>query len=204
MAKIASLSAWINPLGRQRKISFQSQLQPHSRALYQTAYRLTGHQADAEDLTQELFLRLYQKREHWQHLENPRPWFLRTLYNLHIDLYRKRSHTHGANEQASRFDDLPFQLTALDNSTPLNATLHRSQQQQLTSALDQLEAEQRSLVVLHLMEGYSLQEVAEIQQLPLGTLKSRLHRCKSKLKNLLETEPFNEKQRSIKVTSHED
>lgn len=204
MSKITSLSAWVKPLGRQRKISFQSLLQPHGRALYQTAYRLTGNQADAEDLVQELFLRLFQKYDHWKDLENPRPWFLRTLYNLHIDLYRKKSHTHGANQQASSFDDLPFQLAALDNSAPLNATLHRSQQQQLASALNQLDAEHRSLVVLHLMEGHSLQEIAEIQQLPLGTLKSRLHRCKAKLKKLLEKEPFVKKQRSPEISSHED
>ncbi|WP_404415199.1 RNA polymerase sigma factor [Marinospirillum sp.] len=204
MSKLTSLASWIRPSGSQRKTDFQARLNPHSRALYQTAYRLTGRQADAEDLTQELFLRLFQKYDLWKHLENPRPWLLRTLYNLHIDLYRKTNHTHGANTQTSSFDDLPFQLAALDHSTPLNATLHHSQQEQLASALNQLTAEQRSLVVLHLMEGYSLQEVAEIQQLPLGTLKSRLHRCKEKLKKLLETEPFCKKQRSLKVTSHED
>ncbi|SFC27471.1 RNA polymerase sigma-70 factor, ECF subfamily [Marinospirillum celere] len=204
MSKLTSLAAWIRPSDSQKKADFQARLRPHSRALYQTAFRLTGNQADAEDLTQELFLRLYQKWDHWHHLDNPLPWFLRTLTNLHIDTYRKIRHTHGANELTSNFDHLPFQVPALDSASPLALALANSRKCLLNQALNSLEAEHRSLVVLHLMEGYSLQEVAEIQHLPLGTLKSRLHRCKDKLKKILLREPFQENLRFNRVSSQED
>ncbi|WP_114416965.1 RNA polymerase sigma factor [Marinospirillum perlucidum] len=203
MVSVTSLSSWLTP-ARQRKSRFLALVEPHSKTLYQTAYRLTGNQSDTEDLIQELFLRLYQKQDHWVHLDNPRPWFLRSLYNLYIDLYRKRRRTAGANDKSKQLDDLPYQLASAAEVTPLEATLDSDQQRLLKKALDHLDAEERNLIVLHLMEGYSLPEVAEIQQLPLGTLKSRLHRSKEKLKKLLLKEPFPSAERFLKVVSYED
>ena len=63
-------------------------------------------------------------------------------------------------------------------------------QQRILAALDELDPEQRALITLHLLEGYTLVEVAGIMDTPLGTLKSRLHRSKEKLKKSLILEPF--------------
>ncbi|MEX2365227.1 MAG: RNA polymerase sigma factor [Pseudohongiellaceae bacterium] len=169
---------------------FESLLIPHADACYKTAYRLTGTREDAEDLVQELFIKLYKQFDQWCELEDPAAWIKRVLYNLHIDRYRKKSRTHGFNEKTLCTEDQALDKLESSLPSPAITTENHQRQQRILAALDRLDAEQRLLVTLHLLEGYTLKEIAHRLDTPVGTLKSRLHRCKAQLKNDLNLQPF--------------
>lgn len=171
--------------------SFESLLAPHFDTLYRAAYQFTGHQQDAEDLVQELLLKLYPKSAELTVLENPRTWLLRSLYNLFIDQHRKstrnplrqRIEYTGSGEDAesrSLLDDMPGYEPGPEKMAH-NGTLQAG----LEQALDGLGEDQRTIVLLCDVEGYSLNEVAEILDIPIGTVKSRLFRAHRLLREAL-------------------
>ncbi len=174
----------------EQKAAFEHAVRPYLRPLYQSAYRLTGSVTDAEDLLQELLLKLFRQFDQWRDLDQPKPWLQRVLYNLHVDMYRKRSHTHGANPRT--LDDDGVEDLAANEQSPAQLAEAEQHQQRILTALADLGPRQRALVTLHLIEGHTLEESAAILDEPLGTLKSRLHRCKSQLKRSLRMEPFTE------------
>lgn len=175
---------------------FAALVQPHAADLYRTAYRLTGNATDAEDLTQDLLVKLFERFEQWQHLANPQPWMKRVLFNLFIDIFRKRKRTHGINPatlnpNADALSSLPSEAASPDDTLRIDRN-----QRAIRDALDALNLDERTLIVLHFMEGLTLEEVSHVMDVPLGTLKSRLHRSKARLKVALKTmEPFFDNER---------
>ncbi|MDQ2076907.1 RNA polymerase sigma factor [Marinimicrobium sp. ABcell2] len=172
---------------------FEKRLRPYAKRCYQTAYRLTGSRVDTEDVVQELFIKLYQRFDQWSDMEDATGWIMRVLYNVHVDLYRKKAKTHGINEQSRETDDGALDQLVSGSSSPEDAAENSQQQSRILAALGQLDADQRALVTLHLLEGYTLDEAATILETPVGTLKSRLHRTKAQLKKLLKLQPFSKK-----------
>ncbi len=170
------------------KDRFERLLEPHFDQLYRLAYRFTSQRDEAEDLVQELLVRLYPKRKQLEEIEDLRPWLARVLYNLYIDTHRARRRSpidqndDDASEHLERLSD-----TSAD---PLEIESRRQNQQLLADAMTQLSEAHRDLLILHDMEGYSLPELNEILDLPLGTLKSRLHRAREALRQVLSREPF--------------
>ena len=165
---------------RGSEVSFEELLAPHVDPLYRLAYRFTGKQHDAEDLVQELLIKLYPRHKELLKVESLRPWLTRALYNLFVDGVRSRNRSpieHG-------YDEFMDQQSSSDLG-PLQSLSRESLQQQISDALDMLPEEQRNVLILHDIEAYTLSELAEIFETPIGTLKSRLHRSREKLKKLL-------------------
>ena len=184
------LSKYFSPSKEKR---FASQISPHLQNLYRQAYRLTNSQDNAEDLVQDLLLRLYEKQLNFSEIQNLQGWLLRSLYNQFIDNTRKQNRS-------------PVDLREFDSDTILEShsddslSPHMLFQQQLTEkALIQvmlkLNPDQQALMALHDIEGYTLTELSDILDTPTGTLKSRLHRARKTVRNELLTEPFTENQR---------
>ena len=164
--------------------SFEALIAPHIDYLYRVAYRFCGNQAGAEDLVQDLLIKLYPRVEELRRLEQIRPWLVRVLYRQFIDQVRQnqRSPLHGA-------DDLADILLPIDDMrTPENEAEQDHLHKLLVKAMAKLNEEQRALISLHDIEGYTLQELEVMLETPLGTLKSRLHRTREKLRDTLE--PF--------------
>lgn len=147
-------------------------------------------------MTQELFVKLFERFEQWRTLPEPQAWMRRVLFNLYVDQYRKRKRTHGINSQGLHPDPDILDTLCGDAAAPDDTLRSERNQREIRRALDSLDTDQRTLVILHLIEGFSLEEVGLIMDVPIGTLKSRLHRCKSKLKGMLKkVEPFFENER---------
>lgn len=176
---------------KSREEAFQRFADAHFNHLYQTAYRLTGTQADAEDLVQDVLIKIYPMEDEWRHLESPQAWLRRVMTNLHIDKCRNKSASILRNAQ----DDEALYALPDENERPDETAERDDQRQRLTQALNTLDSEQKSLVILHLVEGHTLDSLTDVFQLPLGTLKSRLHRSKAQLKKVLQVEPFPDKPR---------
>jgi RNA polymerase sigma factor (sigma-70 family) len=89
-----------------RQAEFTAWVTPHLQALYRTAWRFTGHPQDAEDLVQELLLRVYQKPTAWVGLDNPGTWLMRSLHNLFVDHWRRTRNKPLNNRRNLSWDDM--------------------------------------------------------------------------------------------------
>lgn len=169
---------------------FERFIRPHIDTLYRLAYRLCQNQDDAEDLVQQFLSRLFEKIDQMEALEKPVPWLKRGLYNLYVDNYRRR------NREAAVFSSEEYaDNMVVTSETPQTMANNRDLSQSIEKALKALNEDQRIVVVLHDSEGYTLDEISEIQQVPLGTLKSRLNRARNTLKAILSMEPLKDTDR---------
>lgn len=169
---------------------FDALLRPHLELLYRMAYRWTGNQDQAEDLLQDVLVRLVDRLKEMEQVESLRPWLIRILYNRYVDDYRRQRRspidTRYSGWDPDISEDEPAQEDPLAQAPdPERPSEREDQCRQLHQALSQLEPEQRDLVLLHDLEGYTAEEAAAILAIPLGTVKSRLHRARARLKQLL-------------------
>lgn len=167
--------------------SFEKIVRPHFERLYRLAWRLTGRKAEAEDLFQELLIKAYGKLDHLVHIDEPGSWLARVMYNLFIDERRRfaRRRMHTVTEGELRGDGL---AGLPDTADPVRDVQRLQRIEQLDAALSQLSDEHRIIVLLHDTEGYKLSEIHELMDIPLGTIKSRLHRARARLRHILEAD----------------
>jgi RNA polymerase sigma factor (sigma-70 family) len=176
--------------------NFEDLLRPQIEYLYQLAWRFTGGVADAEDLVQDLLVKLYPRIDELLDIEQLRPWLARVLYRQYVDSVRKRARSPiarlvgGTEEDDDSLDAFPSMTDG-----PEEQAERHSLRERLLHALSRLSPEQRAVVTMHDVEGYSLEELESILETPLGTLKSRLHRARNRLRALLPMEPFEAGQR---------
>lgn len=182
---MAVIKIW--PSKRSEHDQFEQLLQPHLKQLYKLAYRFTRERNDAEDLVQDILLKLYPRLQEMQAIESLGPWLARVLYRHFIDKLRsrKRSPLHYVGDDDSIDDQVD------EGSGPAGRFDQITLQHCLQRSLDQLNEDQRALVILHDVEGYTLKEIHHMHDVSIGTLKSRLSRARTRLRELLaNTEPF--------------
>ena len=135
----------------------------------------------AQDLTQEIFLRLFQNLGSYRGDVPLVAWTLRLSRNLCIDDYRRRRF-----ERTFRFLPLDAVKTLRDGSDPASAAQHRELLAEVEAALRELDGETATLLALRDVEGLSYRELEELFDLPSGTVKSRIHRGRRQLLRRLE------------------
>ncbi len=164
---------------------FERLVSPYINTLYSFAFRLCQSADDAEELVQLLLTRLFPKLEELEQIESLRPWLTRSLYNLYVDSYRKKQRTLAIISP----EEIPENVISNDKNPYENMELSHNQQV-IAAAMQQLNEEQRLVMMLHDAEGYTLVELADILQTPIGTLKSRLHRGRNQVREITEMELF--------------
>lgn len=168
--------------------AFDALVRPHLPSLYRVAYRFTGNREDAEDLIQELLTKLYPRREELSGIDRLRPWLTRVMYRIFIDNKRRhsRSPVHLAVSNGSDEDNpAPLDGIAGNEATPEEHTEQAVTTRRLLAAVERLSEDHRNVLSLHDLEGYTLEEMQMILDCPVGTLKSRLHRARARLRELL-------------------
>jgi len=168
----------------QNNLAFERLVRPHFDRLYRLAWRLTGSKAEADDLFQELLIKAFGMLDELVKIDKPGSWLSRVMYNLFIDekrrFARRRLHTVEEGEMAG--DGLAG-LAGGDDPVYDNQRLEKIRR--LETALAQLSDEHRIVVLLHDTEGYKLAEIQELTGTPVGTVKSRLHRARARLREIL-------------------
>jgi RNA polymerase sigma-70 factor (ECF subfamily) len=161
---------------------FTELVQPHFDALYRSAYRLTRHRADAEDLVQEVCLRAIANIADLGATDSPRAWLLRVQYRLFVDARRRwrRSPVRLADGAAESAD-----TACADDPGPEADAAAWAVRRELADAWRCLDLRQQALLGLH-AEGYNLTELASITGLSKSVLSARLHRARSRLARLLQ------------------
>jgi RNA polymerase sigma factor (sigma-70 family) len=171
---------------------FERLLREHVPALYRSAYRWTGTVDRAEDLVQQLLMRLYPRLPELRELDRVRPWALRVMYRIFVDELRREraSPVEFGIEASTDADSESGDGDAwLDTGPgPAELTERELTQERVVRAWEQLGEEHRVVLAMHDIEDYTLPELAQIMDVPLGTLKSRLHRARARLRELLTAE----------------
>lgn len=170
--------------------TFAAEVEPFVSQLYAAALRMTRNPADADDLLQETFIRAYRGFPNFNQGTNLRAWLYRILTNTFINTYRAKQRRPEQTE-LDEVEDLYLyrRLGGLEA-----ATLGRSAEDELMDmfteddvrdALDELPEQFRMAVLLADVEGFSYKEIAEIMDVPIGTVMSRLHRGRKSLQRSL-------------------
>jgi len=165
--------AWTPP-------SWDEVVRTHSARVYRLAYRLTGNRHDAEDLTQDVFVRVFRS------LSSYTPgtfegWLHRITTNLFLDMVRRRARIRFEGLAEDAAERLPGR-----EPSPAQAYEDRHFDDDVQAALDGLLPEFRAAVVLCDIEGLSYEEIAATLGVKLGTVRSRIHRGRSHLREALE------------------
>jgi RNA polymerase sigma-70 factor (ECF subfamily) len=163
---------------------------PYMDALYSAALRMTRNPTDAEDLVQETYLRAYRGFPGFQAGTNLKAWLYKILTNTFINIYRARKRRP---EQVDLDDTEDFYLyrklgglEAVESQrTPETEVLDQMPEAVIKEALEALPEQFRMAVLLADVEGFSYKEIAEITDVPIGTVMSRLHRGRKQLQRRL-------------------
>lgn len=170
----------------QRKIDFDEEAMPHMNILHGYALKITGNQLDADDLVQETFLRAFRFFDKFEKGTNCKAWLFRVMKNLFINKYRKNQREPGKvdyDEIENYFDTIRSEK--LDSTDLQEKVFSNLLDDDVTRALNSLQDDFKTVVILCDLEGLSYEEIAEFIQCPIGTVRSRLHRGRKMLQQKL-------------------
>ena len=156
--------------------AFESIYRRHSRSVYNLAYRMVGHPADAEDLLQEIFLLAFNKLSSYQGQSALGTWLYRVATNRCLDHLRSR---------AKRYQTMTDSLDEKETLTPSAATDTPAERVDLERSIAQLPDSYRAAFLLYDVEGFDHKEVAHILGVAEGTSKSLVHKARLKIRNTL-------------------
>jgi RNA polymerase sigma factor (sigma-70 family) len=164
--------------------AFDQLLRPHMQDLYRLAFRLAGNKSEAEDLFQDVLTKVLLRLDDLTGIEVPRTWLNRVMVNHFIDNRRKYSRQRMLMVEEGHLPD--GTVDSLQGSGSPDQDAQREDNIiQLETALAKLSDEHRLLILLHDVEGYKLTEIQDFTGVPVGTIKSRLHRARARLRDFL-------------------
>ncbi len=154
--------------------------------LYPTVLRLVGSSEDAEDVLQDAFVRAFERLDQFHGDSSFYTWLYRIAVNLGLSGYRRRRVQ--ASLKRSRMWSAPVSSEPADLSPEADPTisLERVERERIIEdALDRLGPEHRAVVILKDFDGHRYEDISAILDIPVGTVRSRLHRARCELRNLL-------------------
>ena len=171
---------------------FQAELMPVIDPLYNFAYRLTLDEDDANDLVQETYLKAYRFFEYFEPGTNAKAWLFRILKNSFINDFRKKS-KQPAKVDYSEIEGY-YNPEDVESDSDVGGSSSDMRQQsvrdligdEVASALNSLPVDFRTVIILCDLEGFTYEEMAKVLDIPIGTVRSRLHRARHFLKEKLE------------------
>lgn len=170
-------------------VCFDELVRPHLDKLYRLSFRLTQSVSDAEDLLQEVLCKIYERRFELTSISDLGPWLSRVLYNQFIDMTRqqKRRRLRVVTENEMSVESL-VESCADTQPGPQSAAVTQFDIDRVTAALAKLSVEHSTVIVMHDVEGYKLEEIQSITGVTIGTLKSRLSRARVRLREILQSD----------------
>jgi RNA polymerase sigma-70 factor (ECF subfamily) len=170
--------------------TFQDDALQYSRQLYSAAMRMTRNPSDAEDLVQETYLKAYRAYHTFEAGTNLKAWLYRILTNTYINKYRKDSRRPsevdlGDVEDLYLYRRIGSEASAEASRTTEDRVLDGLVESDIKAAVEALPENFRMPVLLADLEGFSYKEIAEILDIPIGTVMSRLHRGRKAMQKAL-------------------
>ena len=177
-------------------LAFEELILKHEKIVYNLALRMMNHSEDAMDISQEVFLKAYRSLSNFDERSAFSTWLYRITHNTCIDEIRKRKgkQTYSLEEDLESEDGSMQRQVADDGDTPEESLMRKEQKSEILRALDNLSEEHKAAIILRDVKGMSYEEIAEILELTLGTVKSRINRARNQLKSeILKIREQNEK-----------
>jgi RNA polymerase sigma-70 factor (ECF subfamily) len=174
--------------GAKKQREFEEVALVHADALLRTALRMTKNESDSEDLVQETMLKAYRFFDRFERGSNIKAWLFKIMTNIFINNYRQKSRKPSSVSYEDIDDN--FLYHQLENSKskgvdPEEILFAKLIDSDVRKAIDELPEDFRMVVVLAFLEEFSYEEIAEIADIQLGTVKSRLHRARKLLQKSL-------------------
>ncbi len=167
----------------QKQSDFQDEMIPHLDAIYNFALRLTADPNDAEDLVQDTIVKAFRFFNSYEKGTNAKAWLFRILKNSYINNYRKKSkqpHQVDYSEVSQYYESVRSEQS---ETTDLEDLMYREMMDDdVTRALTELPEDFRTVVLLCDVEGFTYEEIANMLDVPIGTIRSRLHRGRNLLR----------------------
>ena len=163
---------------------FEALIRPYLREMYSYAYRLCGQRDRAEDIVQDLVLRLYKSKTAIDQVENLRPWLYKSLFRQYLNNKRSESRSPFAYIESNE-DEIAEYEEQHQNTLPEALTELHLKKANLARAMKCLAPEFHEILVIHDIESFNVRETADILDIPVGTVKSRVHRARNKLRKIL-------------------
>ncbi|MEK6780194.1 MAG: sigma-70 family RNA polymerase sigma factor [Bacteroidota bacterium] len=171
---------------KERQEIFNGEFMPHIRSMYNFGFRLTLDRDDAKDLVQDTYLKAYRFIESFQRGTNAKAWLFRILKNSFINDYRKKS------KEPSKVDyqevEAYYNSEEVDRQITPDLRVESLKDMigdEISNALNALDVDFRTVIILSDLEEFKYEEMAKILDIPIGTVRSRLHRARNLLKEKL-------------------
>lgn len=165
-------------------VAWEEIVSGYSRRVFNLAYRFTSSVEGAEDLTQEVFIRIYRTLDQYDAKQGDLSnWLMRLARNLIIDDYRHRQR-NPQNSMADAVDDHSYHLRAVGNSAQKDME-RRELASQVQEGIDKLPSDLKTCVILRDIEEMTYQEIVDVLKIPEGTMKSRINRGRIELAKIL-------------------
>jgi RNA polymerase sigma-70 factor (ECF subfamily) len=171
-------------------LAYRSLVERYQERVYHMVYGMVRNQEDARDITQDAFVKAYKNLDRFRLESSFYTWIYRIAMNLAIDHLRKRKR-HGEtsfDEQVATRDERGGIDEAHHQDNPARSLQRKQLYRRIMDALQQLPEDQRQAMLLREIDGLSYKEIAEIMEIPEGTVMSRLYYARKKLQKLLEEE----------------
>lgn len=167
---------------------FERELLPHLEALYTFAYHLTYNEEDANDLVQEAYLKAYKSIHRYQEGTNAKAWLFKILKNIFINQYRRKSNRPAKVDYQEIVNFHEEEDSQYSSYHDLREEMFQGMMgDEVTNAINALPVDFRVVILLCDIEGFKYDEISTILDVPIGTVRSRLHRARNLLKEKLKT-----------------
>jgi RNA polymerase sigma-70 factor (ECF subfamily) len=169
--------------------AFAELVEMYKDKIYHLGYRMLNQRQEAEDVVQETFLRVYTNLDRYDENQKFSTWIYRIATNLCIDRLRKRKPSYSIDAELTDSEGTDWHaLLASDDASPETELILSETQQHIREAIQSLPDKYKSVVVLRYLHDLSLQEISDILEMPVTTIKTRVHRGREFLRKKLESE----------------
>ncbi|WP_046216177.1 RNA polymerase sigma factor SigW [Paenibacillus wulumuqiensis] len=156
--------------------------------IFHLGYRMLSNRHEAEDVVQETFLRVYKSLDRYDPKQKFSTWIYRIATNLCIDRLRKRKPSFSLDAELNDQDNTDgYALIPGDERTPESEYLLTETQQLIHQAIDSLPDKYKTVMILRYLQELSLQEISDVMDMPVTTIKTRVHRGREFLRKKLES-----------------
>jgi len=157
--------------------------------IYHLGFRMLGNTQEAEDVVQETFLRVYANLQAYDVTQKFSTWIFRIATNLCIDRLRKRRATYSLDADMPDSEGTDwYSMLPGNEETPEKRLILSETQEQVRKAIEALPEKYKAVIVLRYLHDFSMKEIGEVLDMPISTVKTRVHRGREYLRKKLESE----------------
>ena len=156
--------------------AFKTRVLPSKDKLYRFAYKLLGDSEEARDVVQEVFIKVWNRRDEMEHLDNMEAWCMRVTRNMALDKLKSKQY------RMTDSLDQNWEISRGEDETPHRETEMSDMMQQISTFIAALPEKQKQVMQLRDVEGYSYQEISEILEIDMNQVKVNLFRARKSVR----------------------